>query len=700
MLETTASPNPPIDRSHIKPVTSREELIYLLSRACELEHGLACIYLFAAYSLKNDASEGGMTPGQTDMVRGWRRHLATVAVEEMFHLAQVANLLTAIGGAPNFKRANFPMAASAYPFGVCLTLEPFSTLTIERFVTYEMPESGILPPEQQAGFDAIRARVLDTQGGGPAPVVADDNESFEPFDIDFATVGEFYHKIETGFHNIAEEELFIGPPEAQANARYVDLGGELTAVIDCASACAAIEIIVEQGEAPTEMHPDAHFVVFDTVRREYAAALVQAERSGVPFEPVRPVVENPMTRFYDDTSGGTIIHDPLTHQVADLFNIAYDTMLLMLLRFFAHTEESEAELEQLSRATLRLMTTVIRPLAEVLTTLPVDSDALPGRTAGPGFGYNRDVQLLPHRRSAWTFFGERLWELATIATRLRLDPAMPSQFQEATAALQDLACQFAPAEGPRGVAAKVAVLKEMQAGLGRGIQASLNGPYLVTNADTLQTWVGEPIPARPQMALCRCGGSAIKPFCDGTHTRLGFAGAKAPDRVPDRRDTYPGAQVTVLDNRGICAHSGLCSDNLAAVFRAGQEPFVDPNGGQRDAIIAAVKNCPSGALSYALDGVERRDLVDPARAPAIMVSKDGPYRITGGIPLTHENGAEEPRAQGSSLEHYSLCRCGRSKNKPFCSGMHWYVNFKDPVASVDQQPTLEAHEVQSNGTGE
>ena len=629
-----------------------------------------------------------MADDQAAMVRGWRRHLATVAVEEMLHLAQVANLLTAIGGAPNFKRANFPMPASAYPFGVCLTLEPFSTLTIERFVTYEMPEAGILPPEQQAVFDAIRARVLAAQGDEPAPVAADDSVSFEPFDIDFSTVGEFYHKIETGFHHISEEELFIGPPEAQANARYVDLGGELTAVLDRASACAAIEMIIEQGEAPTAMHPDAHFVVFDTVRRAYAEATAEAERSGIPFEPVRPVVANPMTRFYDDTSGGTVIRDPRTHAVADLFNIAYDTMLLMLLRFFAHTEESEAELEHLSRATLRLMTTVIRPLAEALTTMPVDGAALPGRTAGPGFGYNRDVQLLAHQRSAWTFFGERLWELATIATRLRLDPAVPAQLQEATAALQDLACQFAPAEGPRGVAAKVAALQEMQAGLGRGIQASRNGPYLVTNADSLQTWLGESIPARPQMALCRCGGSAIKPFCDGTHTRIGFSGAKAPDRVPDRRDTYVGAQVTVFDNRGICQHSGFCTDNLAAVFHQGQEPFVDPNGAQREAIIAAVKKCPSGALSYALDGVERRAAVDQDRAPTIMVSKDGPYRITGGIALNDEQGADEPRAQGSSREHYALCRCGQSKNKPFCSGMHWYVNFKDPVAAADHQPTL------------
>jgi hypothetical protein len=231
---------------------------------------------------------------------------------------------TAIGGAPHFKRTNFPMPASAYPFGVCLTLEPFSQLTIERFVTYKLPEAGILAPEQQALFDAIRGRVLDAQGGGPAPVVADDSVSFEPYEIDFTTVGEFYHKIETGFLHIPEADLFIGPPEARANAPYVDLNGEITAVVDRASACAAIDMIVEQGEAPTAAHPDAHFVVFDTIRREYVDARAQAEQSGIPFEPVRPVVANPMTHFYDDTSGGTIIRDLLTPDVADLFNIAYE----------------------------------------------------------------------------------------------------------------------------------------------------------------------------------------------------------------------------------------------------------------------------------------------------------------------------------------------------------------------------------------
>jgi hypothetical protein len=182
-----------------------------------------------------------------------------------------------------------------------------------------MPETGILSPEQQVVFDPIRTRVLQARGV-LQPHLEDEgaeDESYGVFEVDFKTVGEFYHKIETGFTHIPEEELFIGPPEAQANARFADLNGELVSVVDSASARAAIEMIVEQGEAPTTAHPNAHFWVFDTVRTQYAEALAHTGQTGIPIVPVRPVVANPMTHFYDDTSEGTVIHDPLTHKVAD-----------------------------------------------------------------------------------------------------------------------------------------------------------------------------------------------------------------------------------------------------------------------------------------------------------------------------------------------------------------------------------------------
>jgi CDGSH-type Zn-finger protein/truncated hemoglobin YjbI/ferredoxin len=192
------------------------------------------------------------------------------------------------------------------------------------------------------------------------------------------------------------------------------------------------------------------------------------------------------------------------------------------------------------------------------------------------------------------------------------------------------------------------------------------------------------------MALCRCGSSAIKPLCDGACATIGFSGAKDPERVPDRLDTHVGQQVTILDNRGTCQHSGFCTDRLSTVFRTNEEPFVAPSGGRMDEIIRAVRDCPSGALSYAIDGEEVRDQVDwdNQRTPSIEITKDGPYRITGGIALVDESGNDVARNAGASYEHYALCRCGHSLNKPFCSGMHWYVDFKDPVADPDAEPTM------------
>jgi CDGSH-type Zn-finger protein/truncated hemoglobin YjbI len=191
-------------------------------------------------------------------------------------------------------------------------------------------------------------------------------------------------------------------------------------------------------------------------------------------------------------------------------------------------------------------------------------------------------------------------------------------------------------------------------------------------------------------ALCRCGRSATKPACDQTCTREGFDDAKDPDRVPDRREAYVGQQVTVLDNRGICQHSGRCTDRLPGVFHADGERFVTPSGGRMDEIVRAVRDCPSGALGYAIDGIEAREQADwgGARPPSIEVTLDGPYRLVGGVEVVTPDATPVPRVEGASLEHCALCRCGHSQNKPFCSGMHWYVEFHDPVPDPEHVPSV------------
>ncbi len=200
------------------------------------------------------------------------------------------------------------------------------------------------------------------------------------------------------------------------------------------------------------------------------------------------------------------------------------------------------------------------------------------------------------------------------------------------------------------------------------IKPTPDGPYLVKNLERLANRNG-PIEAPATMALCRCGGSGNKPFCDGTHAKIGFSSAKLDDRVPDQREDYEAEQITIHDNRGICAHAGHCTDGLPSVFRLKQEPWIDPQAAPPEQIIATIRQCPSGALSYTVDGVEHRDREG---SPAILVSPHGPYVVTGGPELL-----DTARGEGASTEHFTLCRCGGSKNKPFCDGSHWYNNFRD-----------------------
>jgi len=203
-----------------------------------------------------------------------------------------------------------------------------------------------------------------------------------------------------------------------------------------------------------------------------------------------------------------------------------------------------------------------------------------------------------------------------------------------------------------------------------------NGPYYLLNdmraapVPNLRRASGEACATVRGVALCRCGGSKNKPFCDGTHGKNGFSDRNLADPANNRRERYAGRRITILDNRALCSHAGYCSDSLKSVFLYGQEPWIDPDGAAVEEIVATIRKCPSGALGYAIDGVEAPA---PARAPMVTVTDNGPYAVTGGIELL-----EVSFGDGASREHYTLCRCGASKNKPFCDGSHWEVEFRDP----------------------
>ena len=128
-------------------VDSREDLIYLLAEAAEIEHNLMCCYLFAAFSLKDESD--GLEAAQAAELRSWRRAIVDVAIEEMSHLTLVANLTLAIGGSPHFGRPNFPVASGYHPSGVILELHRLDRATLDHFIYLERPE-GVEAPDGAA----------------------------------------------------------------------------------------------------------------------------------------------------------------------------------------------------------------------------------------------------------------------------------------------------------------------------------------------------------------------------------------------------------------------------------------------------------------------------------------------------------------------------------------------------------------------
>jgi thiamine pyrophosphate-dependent acetolactate synthase large subunit-like protein/CDGSH-type Zn-finger protein len=206
------------------------------------------------------------------------------------------------------------------------------------------------------------------------------------------------------------------------------------------------------------------------------------------------------------------------------------------------------------------------------------------------------------------------------------------------------------------------------------IELVKDGPLKVTGLKSFRNSRGEAIATRKAVFLCRCGASKNKPFCDGTHSSIGFRDEKSPERVPDRLDQYRGRDVTIRDNRGACAHAGFCSDDLPSVWRLGVEPWIDPDGAGRDEILRTIRRCPSGALAAA----EGSD-AEPG-APEVRIARDGPYHVRGAIELK-----DVAFGAGVSRQVYALCRCGASRNKPFCDGSHWYAGFRD-----DESRTISA----------
>jgi hypothetical protein len=397
-------------------IKSRSDLMKLLCEAAELEHGIACSYLYAGFSLKRDLSEGGMTWQEQQMVRRWAAQIYFIASQEMLHLALVWNLTTAIGGTPYYLRPNFPQDSKYYPDRARLALEPFGVECLRRFILYERP--AVFRAEHE-----VRA-LLAVPGEDAA-------------DIKFGSIGELYALIESGFKSIPQGQLFIGSPAQQMTRDLVHFP-DLVAVTDKDTALKAIHTITHQGEGTLKDRDDSHFGAFLAMLKE----LLDSKLHGANFAPARPALVNPdsgLGRGYGASANP--LENPLTQQVAGLFDSAYGLMLRMLAwSFEVENTGIEATVREFCRTAIDFMPRVLLPLGEGLMLMPA-GERYRGRTAGPGFGLTRHVMLPAAADNARILCRERLQELSQIAASL-LKQSLPDPAKAACVHIQQLANQF------------------------------------------------------------------------------------------------------------------------------------------------------------------------------------------------------------------------------------------------------------------
>ena len=205
------------------------------------------------------------------------------------------------------------------------------------------------------------------------------------------------------------------------------------------------------------------------------------------------------------------------------------------------------------------------------------------------------------------------------------------------------------------------------------------GPYLVSGSVPLKTkapvmsehgepltWKAEPhVETRDRYALCRCGQSANKPFCDGTHARVEWdATEHGPEGTyAERAKSHGGEGIEVFDDRPMCVHAGFCGNKVTNVWKMAAKTG---DSQIRAEAMAMIERCPSGALTYEVDGVA----IEPDLPAEVSIIPDGPLWVSGGIPITGSDGS-----QIETRNRVTLCRCGHSAQKPLCDGSHSEAGF-------------------------
>jgi len=223
---------------------------------------------------------------------------------------------------------------------------------------------------------------------------------------------------------------------------------------------------------------------------------------------------------------------------------------------------------------------------------------------------------------------------------------------------------------------------------GKKIVVTKDGPYTVSGGVPIAIQIitpnregfswewkeGKSFDGKSGYALCRCGHSKSKPFCDGSHTKVGFDGLETASRVPyaQQAETTDGPTLVLSDAQSLCAFARFCDagGKIWSLMERTDEPEV------RELVIREAMHCPSGRL--VLHDKKTHDEIEDPLPPSIGVVEDpamecsGPLWVRGGITVESHDGKRYEKRN-----RVTLCRCGASENKPFCNGAHASIKFND-----------------------
>ncbi|MEV4808781.1 ferritin-like domain-containing protein [Micromonospora avicenniae] len=453
---------------------------------------------------------------------------------------------------------------------------------------------------------------------------------------DYETIGQFYAAIEEGLRylcdRLGEREIFCGDPARQlTTVHFRQTAGRLIAVEDLRSALAALEEIVEQGEGTARgevwdgdqdvFHPDraevAHFYRFQELRIGRRYRRGDTPKTGPTGEGVAVDLAAVQPMRRNPRLAD---HAPgsAIRTAQEEFNQTYCALLNLL--------------DQAFNGSPRLLAVAIGSMyplkaqAQALMQMPDGA----GTTAGPTFEY------VPPELRRWL-----------IDDRQRI---------------------VVLSNGPYVVSGGVPLRRK------RKIVSAENGDAL--------TWkIGDALATERTYALCRCGHSSAKPFCDGTHARIGFDGTETADVRPyeELQHVHDGVGISAQRVGELCIHAAFCIGRtrpIAAMLADTDDSDVRAN------IMGRIDHCPSGSYSYALH--RGGDSIEPdlPRAISVLEEENGlasALWVTGGVPVV--------RADGQPLQtrnRMTLCRCGHSANKPLCDGTHRKIGFHEETP--DRQP--------------